>query len=67
MSKDCKELKKIIEELIADIDDVKNIWRGIRKDNPSCEQVSEKNWESKKALLWMHGATDTREAIELER
>ncbi len=67
MSKDCSELQAIIEELIADIEKVKEIWCGIRADNPTFEQVSEENWESKEALLWMHGETKTFEAIELER
>lgn len=67
MSKDCSELQAIIEELIADIEKVKEIWSGIRADNPTFEQVSEENWESKEALLWMHGATETLEANELER
>lgn len=67
MSKNCSELQAIIEELIADIEKVKEIWCGIRTDNPTFEQVSEENWESKEALLWIHGETKTFKANELER
>lgn len=67
MKKDCKELQSIIEELIAYIGHVKEIWNVIRKDNPDFEQVSEESWTSKEARLWMHGATNTHEAMELER
>lgn len=67
MSKDCSELRAIIEELITDIEKDNETWCVIRKDNPDFEQVSEENWESKEALLWMHGAKEFLEAKELER
>jgi len=67
MKRGCAELEVIIKELISDIEKVKEIWSGIRKDKPHFEQVSEKNWESKEALLWMHGETKTYEAMELDR
>lgn len=66
MSKDYSELQTIIEELIADIEKVKEVCCGTREDNPDFEQVSEESWESKKAFLWIHGETKTFEAIELE-
>lgn len=67
MNKEHLEMKDIIEDLITNIDGVKESWRLIRKDNPDFEQVSEKNWETKESLLWIHGETKTFEITELER
>lgn len=67
MNKDCSELKRILEDLIDEIDHVKTIWQGIRELNPSFEQMSEDSWRKKMACLWIHGATKPIEANELER
>lgn len=67
MKKNVAEIQSIIEDLITSIDQVKEVWNGIRKDNPDFEQVSEDSWTSKEARLWMHGETKTLEAMELER
>lgn len=67
MNDDHAEIREILEDLIQGIDQVKRNWKLIADANPHFEQVSNSHWIDKEARMWLHGATDVSEAIELEK
>jgi hypothetical protein len=66
-SKNMDEPIAIIEDLLQAIAKKKQIRDGIKQLNPEWEQLSDENWKRQEACCWIHGATDTYEAIELEK
>ncbi len=57
----------IIEDLLQAIAKKKQIRDEIKQLNPEWEQLSDENWKRQETCCWIHGATDTYEAIELEK
>ena len=60
-------MHKLLDDFETDLLKIRAIWRQIEIDNPSFDQVSEKNWQEKCARMWLHGATKVAECNELER
>ena len=57
----------IIEDLLQAIPKKKQIRDEIKQLNSEWEQLSDENWKRQEACCSIHGATDTYEAIELEK
>jgi len=57
----------ILSDLEAELESVEKIWGQLRQDNPSFEEMSENSWQSKRACIWLHGATQVQERNELEK
>lgn len=67
MTQDFNIFFEIIEDLTSSIDAIRRIWEDLRLLNPGFEQLSQEHWRSREANFWIHGATDTLEAAELEQ
>ncbi len=60
-----EEVKGVLDDLENALKKKKSSWEQIEADNPGF--LEEENCREKHTLCWLHGATDNREARELER
>jgi hypothetical protein len=61
------EAQAIIKDLQQAIEQKKRVRENLFEINPEWEQLSDEHWEQQEARCWIHGATEVREANELER
>lgn len=61
------EVQEVLNDLEADLEKTRAIWKDIETNDPYCLQVAEEHWKVHHARCWLHGATDVLEANELDR
>ena len=62
-----EEAQNILIDLESKLKKFESDWKKIRKENPTFEEVSEDNWQQKKARCWLHGGTRIWETNEFEK